>query len=210
MSVFKVKLQYPGKQGYLDLDPSSACSASPAEPSCLGTLMDPSIQRTIFVTGPNLIYRQLFDGETFTDCNYWKRYAFPNVTQEQAFIEVLTDDGSIFSDNAEENTFPLVFGGASAYTVAAADTFATNFIDIIGGFGGFARFVQIQNFGTASPSQDIKVQFNGATTAIMSLAAGATQIFNAGDVNVSRLGFEGGSADTDIQVILSVTVECTS
>jgi len=210
MSVFKVKLQQLPAQGYLDFDPSTACPASPAVPSCLGSVLDPSIQRTMYVTGPRLIWRKLFDGETFTDCNYWKRFAVPQAALEDAFIEVLVDDGAVFSDITLENTFPVVFGGDSAYTVAAADTFATNSIDVIGSYGGFAKFVQIKNFGTASPAQDIKVQLNGSTSAVFMLAAGDTQIFNAGDLFVSKLAFEGGSSDTDIEVILSITVECSS
>ncbi|NIQ15933.1 MAG: hypothetical protein GTO02_16525, partial [Candidatus Dadabacteria bacterium] len=87
MSVFKVKLNYPGEQGYLDFNPATA------SPGFLGDQMQPSIQRTMWCTGPNLVYRKLFDGEVFTDCNYWKRFAFPQVPMETAFIEVISDDG---------------------------------------------------------------------------------------------------------------------
>jgi hypothetical protein len=85
MSVFKVKLtQGIGRtaQGYLD--PAVVNGAS--------------IQRTIYAPGPNKINRKLFDGQTFTDVNYWKRFAYPNLAHENAFIEVVTDDGSVWSD----------------------------------------------------------------------------------------------------------------
>lgn len=200
MSVFKVHLNYPGKQGYLDFNPATA------SPGYLGDQMQPSKQRTMFCTGPNRIYRELFDGQVFTDCNYWKRFAYPQVPQETAFIEVLSDDGSIYSDIPGENTFPTVF---YPYAVVVADTFATNFIDIIGTYGAAATFVQITNLGTLA-TQDITVQLNGSVSAVMLLAAGDTQVFNAGDLAVTKLAFDGGTADTTLQIVLSLTVQCNS
>jgi len=200
MSVFKVHLNYPGKQGYLDYNPATA------SPGYLGNQMQPSKQRTMFCAGPNRIYRELFDGQVFTDCNYWKRFAYPQVSQEVAFIEVLTDDGSIYSDIPGENTFPKVF---YPYSVLIADTFATNFIDILGTYGAAATFVQITNLGTAA-TQNITVQLNGDVDAVMLLAFGDTQVFNAGDLAVTKLGFDGGTANTTLQIVLSLTVQCNS
>ena len=200
MSVFKVHLNYPGKQGYLDYNPATA------SPGFLGNQMQPSKQRTMFCAGPNRIYRELFDGQVFTDCNYWKRFAYPQVSQEVAFIEVLTDDGSIYSDIPGENTFPKVF---YPYAVAIADTFATNFIDILGTYGAAATFVQITNLGTAA-TQDITVQLNGDVGAVMLLAFGDTQVFNAGDLAITKLGFDGGTANTTLQIVLGLTVQCNS
>jgi hypothetical protein len=207
MSVFQVQLNNT-QQGYLDLNPSTATPVAignPANPY-LGTEMQPSIQRTIFVAGPHRIYRELFDGQTFTDVNYWKRFAYPQVPLDQAFIVVLVDDGTIWSDDSTENTYPLTFGGASPYNVLTTDTFATNFIDILGTYSGFASFVQITNYGTA-PTQNIKVQLNGSTNAVFTLAAGDTQVFNNGDLQVGRLAFQGGTANTTIQVVLSVQTQ---
>jgi len=200
MSVFKVHLNYPGKQGYLDFNPATA------SPGFLGNQMQPSKQRTMFCAGPNRIYRELFDGQVFTDCNYWKRFAFPQVSQEVAFIEVLTDDGSIFSDIPGENTFPKVF---YPYAVANTDTFATNSIDIIGTYGAAATFVQITNLGTAS-TQNVTVQLNGDVGAVMLLAFGDTQVFNAGDLAITKLGFDGGTVSTTLQIVLGLTVQCNS
>ena len=211
MSVFRVKLQNT-QQGQLDLNPATASSILVGNlgGNYLGAAMNPSLQRTIFVAGPHNIYRELFDGQTFTDCNYWKRFAFPQVPLSQAFIEVVTDDGSIWSDFSEENNFPLTFGGASAYNVLTTDVFTTNVIDILGTYGSFATFVQITNLGTVSPGQDIKVQMNGSANAVMSLAAGDTQVFNAGDLAVSALAFQGGTSNTTIQVVLSVKSVCNT
>lgn len=210
MSTFQVQLQNT-LQGLLDLNPATATPiavGNPANPY-LGSQMNPSVQRTIFVAGPNRIYKELFDGQTFTDCNYWKRFAYPQVPLDQAFIKVVTDDGSIFSNDPAENNYPLIFGGNTAYNVLTTDTFATNFIDIMGTYGSFATFVEITNNGTAS-TQNIKVQLNGSTNAILTLPFGTTQIFNAGDMSVSKLGFQGGTASTTIQVVLSVQSICNT
>lgn len=208
MSVFKVKLNNP-QQGYLDYDPRTQ-SVTATPPLGEGSQMQPSIQRSIYVAGPHGTYRQLKDGVTFTDCNYWKRFAFPQAPLDQAFIEVVTDDGSVYSDNSEENTFGVVFGGDTAYSVLTTDTFATKYIDILGTYGGVAKFVQIESLGSSSPSQDIKIQLSGSTSAIMKLKAGDSQVFNAGDLAITKLAFQGGSSNVDLQIILSVKVVCTS
>ncbi|MBM3206896.1 MAG: hypothetical protein FJZ43_04730, partial [Candidatus Staskawiczbacteria bacterium] len=75
MSEFKVKLNNTN-QGLMDLKAD-------------GSQFAESIQRTIYVAGPSKKYRKLFDGDTFTDCNYWKRFAYPQVPLSEAFIEVV-------------------------------------------------------------------------------------------------------------------------
>ena len=102
MSVFRVKLSNID-QGTLDLDPSSNTSTTYGQlGEAFGThnpnSEDYSRQRSVFVMGPNKINRLMVDGETFSDCNYWKRFAFPQTTHEHALIETVTDDGSIYSD----------------------------------------------------------------------------------------------------------------
>ncbi len=200
MSVFKVHLNYPGKQGYLDFNPATA------SPGFLGDQMQPSKQRTMFCTGPNRIYRELFDGQVFTDCNYWKRFAYPQVPQDVAFIEVLVDDGSIFSDIPGENTFAKTF---YPYSVLTTATFANNFIDIVGTYGSAATFAQITNLGTVA-NQNVTMELNGDVGAVMLLAAGDTQVFNAGDLTITKLAFQGGVANTTLQIVLSMTVQCNS
>lgn len=196
MSVFKVKLQNTD-QGLLDINPLT------------GLPFVTSVQRTVYVAGPGRTYRAMADGTTFTDCNYWMRFVYPNVPLNQAFISVVTDDGSIFSDIEGENTYALIFGGNSAYNVLSTDAFTTNLIDILGTYGSYATFVQITNNGTVA-NQDIKVQLNGSTNAIMSLAHGVTQVFNAGDLLVSKIAFQGGVSNTTVQVVLSVRSICYS
>jgi hypothetical protein len=194
MSVFRVKLQMLPQQGYLDIDPTT------------GLPFETSIQRTMYVAGPRRIYRKLADGETFTDCNYWKRFAVPQVSADIAFIEVVTDDGSIYSDVEEENTYPRTY----SVTVLSTDTFDDNFIDILGDLGGAATFVQLTNQGTSSPDEDVTIELNGSADATFTLAAGDTQVFNGGDLAITALAFDGGASDSTIQVILGVHVQCAS
>lgn len=192
MSVFKVKLNNTA-QGLLDKDP-------------FGNQFAVSKQRQMYVAGPNRTYRLLKDGDQFTDCNYWKRFAYPQVPLEQAFIEVVTDDGSVYSDLAVENVYPKVYD----LTLVGGSTFTDNVADITGDTGGYATFVQITN---KSLTQDVRVRLNGSASAVFDLAANHTQIFNTGDLVVSKLEFDNsssGATDTDVQVVLSVKSICHS
>lgn len=204
MSVFQVSLNNQF-QGYLDVDPRTQ-QINPSAVDSVGTEMTTSIQRTIYVTGPNRTYRKLFDGQTFTDCNYWKRFAYPQAPLDQAFISVVTDDGSVYSDFAEENVFPMVYN----VTVASGSTFATpaNIVDILGTTGGNATFVQMTNNG----AQDVKVQINGNTNAVFDLGPAVTQVFNTGDLTISKLAFQGPASGTSsaVQIIASVLSACNS
>ena len=196
MSVFRVKLQNSG-QRLLDIDPTT------------GLPFATSKQRTVMVTGPNRIYRKLADGETFTDCNYWKQFAYPQCSLEDAFIEVVTDDGSVWSSVASENTYPVVWlpGGTEDGVIAAGDDDSdTNMsLDIVGTYGGPAVFVQIQN---TDSSNSVQVILNGSADATFTLGAESTQIFNQGDLVVTSIAFDNsasGAAEVDmVEVILSV------
>ena len=192
MSVFKVNLNNR-IQGALDLNPST------------GVEFVDSIQRTIYVTGPNRIYRKLNDGDQFTDCNYWKRFAYPQVPLDQAFIEVVTDDGSIYSDIPEENSYPLVYD----FSVLDGDGYGDHEADIVGDTGSPANFVQI---ASVNPSGgDVKVKLNGLAGAIFDLKAGDTQVFNYGDLAVTKLNFSNNSGSNQtIQVIVSARSMCYS
>jgi hypothetical protein len=180
MSVFRVKLNN-NVQGNMDVMVDST-----------------SIQRTIFVNGPKKIYRKLKDGDTFTDCNYWKRFAYPQIAEDQAFIEVVSDDGSIYSDVEQENNFPNVY----AFTATDGSGFDDNVADIVGDYGAPAYFVQITN---KMGGGDIRVKLNGLAGAVFDLLAGDTQVFNYGDLAVTKIQFENSSgASADIQVLVSV------
>lgn len=192
MSVFKVKLQNV-QQGRLDLDPSTYVAGSAY--GQLGSAFDVSKQRTIYVAGPNRTYRLLKDGEQFTDCNYWKRFAYPAVSYDKAFIEVVTDDGSVYSDIAEENTFAA--GNTETLSTSLADTV----IDFVTDHGGPAKFLQIQNLdGTKAVTGEL----NGDVNVTFYLNAGESQIFNNGDLAITMLRMKTSSGSSSASWIASI------
>jgi hypothetical protein len=194
MSVFRVKL-------------NNAINGSMDVNSLTGVQNTTSIQRTMDVVGPNLIQRHLVDGQTFTDCNYWKQFAYPQVTLADAFIEVVTDDGSVWSKDSDDNVYPVVWlPGTAGVIGAGAGPSGTNMaLDIISTYGGPAKFVQIKN---NDGSHSVKVRLNGSTSAVFTLDTSSTQIFNDGDIVVSKIEFDnsasGTSAVNSVEVILSV------
>lgn len=194
MSVFRVKLAN-AVQGQLEINPVT------------GLPFTTSVSRTINVTGPRRIQRQLKDGETFTDSNYWKRFAYPQVSLADAFIEVVTDDGSTYSDVPSENVFPVVWAPGTDGLIASGDTYTdTNMsLDIVATYGGPAMFVQIQNLDSGNA---IKVKLNGSANAIVTVQANSTQIFNNNDLVINKIEFDNsfsGAAQVDyVEVLLSV------
>jgi hypothetical protein len=196
MSVFQVKLNQ-GNQGTLDINPAT------------GVEFSTSVQRTMYVAGPNGKIREVVDGTTFTDCNYWKRFAVPAVSANDAFIVVLSDDGSVYSDIATENTYPVV----DSLTVSSGEDYTDNVIDIAGDTGNFAAFVQMTNTGTDG-SGDVLVKLNGSSGAVFTLTGGTTQVFNAGDISVTQIAMQpvssGFTGPSVVEVIYSVTSVCTS
>lgn len=186
MSVFKVALNN-ADQGLMDVNPLT------------GAQMVPSVQRTMYVAGPNRKIRELVDGATFTDCNYWKQFAYPQVSEEDAIVEVLSDDGSIWSSVDSENTFPKVY----SLSCAGGSTYAANTADILGDTGGYATFVQITNTG----GNDVLVKINGLSGAIFTLGNGDTQVFNNGDLTVTKLQVDNsasGASTCVVQIICAV------
>lgn len=170
MSVFKVKLTNVN-QGLLDTNGQST-----------GT----SIQRGVYIMGPNKVNRLLIDGSTFTDSNYWKRFAFPQVSYEQAMIDVVTDDGSVWVDNP---VGARTFGVSSTFTPGAAYN-TTNTIDYLGTYGSYARYVQISTTGA-----NCTVRINGSVE--LSVTTSAAQIFD-NDIDVAKLEFKGSGATVTV------------
>jgi hypothetical protein len=210
MSVFKVKLQNVD-QGLMDLDPSTHPLSSGAA-ATYGQLGVPfgadntssgaaSLQRQIFVAGPNKTYRLLRDGETFSDCNYWKRFAYPTVAHQFSFIETVTDDGSVYSDIPEENTF------AKGNTETLDTDLSGTVIDFVTSYGGSARFLQVQNLDSTIA---VTGELNGDTNVTFTLAAGETQIFNQGDLAITLLRLAADSGTPDCNWIASIRSTCNS
>lgn len=182
MSVFRVRLSN-SRQGNLDIYDN---------------------QRTAYIMGPNRVNRRLKDGETFVDCNYWKRFAHPQVPLDEAFIEVVEDDGTVYSDTISNNTYPRV------YNIVAnpGSAFSDNRADIQGDSGSFALFAQITN---RSDSDSVRVRLNGSESAIIDLPASSTQTFNVGEVTIGLLEVENSSESAvEVQIIVSIRVATTS
>ena len=182
MSEFRVALNNVD-QGKLDTNPST------------GLQLIPSVQRGMFVAGPNGIYRELIDGSTFIDCNYWKRFAYPQVSHENAIVEVVSDDGSIFSNDPSENTFPVV---TNVTTVTTSIVEAINYLTL---YNSFASFIQISNNGV----EDVVCELNGLSSAQLTIPNGNTQTFNNGDLQITSIGFSAASSgSTSVQIIAGV------
>lgn len=198
MSVFKVKLQNI-EQGKLDIDPSSYVAGSGY--GQVGTAFATSKQRQIYVAGPNKTYRLLKDGDTFTDCNYWKQFAYPQVSLDKAFISVETDDGSVWSDIPEENTF------VKGETVTLTTSLSGNVIDFVNDYGGPARFLQVQNLdGTKAVTGEL----NGDVNVTFYLNAGESQIFNTGDISITMLRLKTSAGTSSANWMASIRSTPTS
>lgn len=197
MSVFRVKLNNI-RQGLLDIDPTTNSSSTYGQ---VGSSFAVSKQRQIWVAGPNRKYRLLKDGEQFTDSNYWKQFAYPQKPLEEAFIEVVTDDGSVYSSVPEENTF------TKGATVTLSTAFSGTVIDFVTTYGAPARFLSVQNL---DGSIAITGELNGDTNITFTLAAGETFMFNHGDLNVTMLRLKGASGTPQASWIASIRSESTS
>jgi hypothetical protein len=161
-----------------------------------------SIQRTMFAMGPNKVNRKLNDGDTFTDCNFWKRYSTSVLPADSAFITVVTDDGAPYIDG-QVSSFPRMY----SVTVGAGSLYAANTVDIVSDNGGPAVFAQITNNG----GQSILVKLNGLSTATFTLTAGSTQSYTPGEFLISSIAFQdpGGGASSAI-IQLGIQSTCNS
>lgn len=181
MSLFQVKLNN-GTQGMLDNDPYGD-----------------SIQRSIYVAGPDRISVQLKDGQTFKGPNYWKRFAYPQTSKDQAFLIVLEDDGSVWSDYSDSNNVPKVY----KLIVNTESNFEDNSIDIESYSGKFAEFVQITN----QSNEYVKIKLNGLSDAIFELGPKETQVFNYGEINIKKIEaapIESSEESVALQIILAI------
>ena len=197
MSVFRVKLNN-NIQGRLDLNASTDNSESFGE---VGDAFTVSKQRQIYVTGPNGKYRLLSDGDTFTDCNYWKKFTTEVMGEEFAFIEVVSDDGSIYSDIPEENTFSV------GQTLTLTTNYTDSVVDFVTSYGSPARFLMIQNL-----DETITVfgELNGDTNITFAVGAGETMMFNQGDMVITSIRLKGVSGTPDVSYIASIKSQCYS
>lgn len=188
MSLFRVKLQNL-LQGRLDMNPAThpLVAGTTAQYGNLGSPQATSIQRQVFVAGPGRKYRLLKDGDTFSDCNYWKQFAYPQCTLEKAFIDVITDDNSVWSDVAEENTF-----GVGGTLTLATDYSAANTISFTTTNGGPARFLMLLNQSSGTTT----VELNGDTNLTFTMATATTLVFDYNNLMISQLRVKGTAGQT--------------
>jgi hypothetical protein len=55
-----------------------------------------SKQRTLTLMGPDGVANTYNDGDTFVGSNYWKRFTSSEMSADEAFLTVETDDGSVY------------------------------------------------------------------------------------------------------------------
>ena len=203
MSIFQVQLQNT-QQGLLDLDPTTDPLAAGTTQTYgnVGTAFATSKQRQMWAAGPNRRYRLLKDGDTFTDCNYWKQFAYPQTSWEFAFIHIITDDGSIYSDVPEENVF------TKGATVALTTSFTDTVIDFVNTYGGPATFLSVQNL--AGSSINVIGELNGDTNVTFTIAQGDTFMFNTGDMVITLLRLKAASSTPNASWIASIKSTCNS
>jgi len=194
MSVFRVNLNSTA-QGLEDKHPTT------------GAQFATSRQRQVYIMGPNKTNRLLSDGETFTDCNYYKRYAYPQVSLEQAILTVVTDDNSIYSDDSTENTYPKVWNRFIDANTSYGD--ADNVVDILTDTGSYATFVQMTN---GHATQGVTVRLNGLADAIFTLEAATEQVFNAGDLVITKIEFANAYSvgPVPIEILTSLKSVCNT
>lgn len=169
-------------------------------------------QRTVSITGPNGMHRNLSEGDTFVDSNYFKRFCYPQVSLADAILEVVEDDGTTYSDSGNNN-YLVTWKPGDDGSITAGDTYDdTNMsLDIVDTYGGYATFLQIRN---SDSTQDIQVRLNGNSDSVFTVVHGSTQVFNAGDINASSIAFDNsfsgnGAVDT-VEVLLGVNTVSNS
>jgi len=90
-----------------------------------------------------------------------------------------------------------------ALAIGSGDTYEANEITFTDSdeLGRVARFVQI----STKENAEIRVRLNGSNDAIFTVEGNSTQIFNRGDLKISKLAFDntasGGSPSVDVEVI---------
>lgn len=181
MSTFRVKLNQ-GQQGRLDTT---------------GT----SIQRTVFVPGPKGTFRKLKDGDTFTDSNYYKKFTTSELSVDDAFLEVVTDDGSPYSDIPEENVFVRVYSltldASSTYTATA------NIANILSDYGNAAVAL------TVSTAATVTMRINSVSASTVTITSSAALTFDLNEVNAEHLSF-ANTATTTVAVTIIATIRSKS
>ena len=141
------------------------------------------------------------DREVFEGSNYWKKYCVPSMSQEDAFLVIIEDDGTIYSEDDSENNQPFIV----TKKVAAGSSYDDegNEVDLMKEQGTFATFVLIRN---KNSSQEVNVKINGSKNAILELDGNDEISFDKGDIPISKLNFDNsdGKEEVKLQIIFGL------
>jgi len=159
-------------------------------------------QQTVSLPTPqNKGERTFKDREVFEGSNYWKKYCSPSMPQKDAFLIIVEDDGTIYSEDDSENNQPFIV----TKKVAAGSSYNDegNEIDLMKEQGTFATFVLIRN---KNSSQEVNVKINGSKNAILELDGNDEISFDKGDIPISKLNFDNsdGKEEVKLQIIFGL------
>ena len=135
------------------------------------------------------------DREVFEGSNYWKKYCVPSMSQEDAFLVIIEDDGTIYSEDDSENNQPFIV----TKKVAAGSSYDDegNEVDLMKEQGTFATFVLIRN---KNSSQEVNVKINGSKNAILELDGNDEISFDKGDIPISKLNFDNSDGEEEVKL----------
>jgi hypothetical protein len=113
------------------------------------------------------------DGDTFTDCNYWKRFAYPQVAQNQKpSLRPLPTTVPVWSDVASGKTPTRRFYNMQVIDCSAATSPTTRSTILL-------AILAIRRQSCRLPtkvSTAVRVRVNGVADAAFDLGAGETQV----------------------------------
>jgi len=158
-------------------------------------------QRTVNLPTPEGPHKTFKDREIIEGPNYWKRYCSPSMPHGEAFLVILEDDGTIYSDNDSENTYPFIVSKKVAPGSSYEDE--GNEINLMKEQGTFATFALIRN---KNASQEINIKINGSKNAILELDGNDEISFDKGDLPISKLNFDNseGKEEVKLQIIFGL------
>ena len=143
--------------------------------------------------------RELHDGDTFTDSNYYKIYT-PEFMGTEAFLDLVTDDGSVYIKESQETIIPRSY----ALDVDADSVYADNVVDIYADNLGFAVYCQITVVGEGTAPT---FKFNGLSNALLSIPCGVTQTFDKNEIQFSKIEIDNsqdGSQALTVSIFSSI------
>jgi len=154
----------------------------------------------LWLQGPDGSKVKIGAREEFEASNYFKRYTSEYLDDGEAFLALVTDDGTPWSKCPIPN-----FIKAWEFTVATCDEFTDHQYDFALStmLGGNARFVQI-----TVDDQPVEARINSNADSVFRIDADSVQIFNTDELLVEIIEFKGSSlASGDAKVRLMAATD---